>query len=176
MLSLAISKNDCGNNYPALSNRTRQPVETRQFIQEVAPHHHQVPLQDWVLFPDDKVIKCKTPRVRNVRNRTASKSSLRQKKGPEGRFPSSRIACVGTTKASSQSLAAHDSQDRDRSLRLSDQLDIIEKSLDTAAKDVGSNPPKLKPPPRLLTPDLSDVDEDGFWLCCGASASSKSDN
>lgn len=177
MLSLAIPKNDCGSNYRASSNRIRQTIETRHSIKEVAPHHHHVmspQIEDWILFPD-VVTKCKNPRVRNVQNRTSPKSYLRQEKSLEGRFPSSRTTCAGTTKAASQSLAARDPQDRGRSLRSPDQLGIIEKSLDTATKDVGSNPPMMKPPPRLPTPDLSDVDEDDFWPCCGASASSKSD-
>ncbi|MCJ1349844.1 hypothetical protein MMC31_008086 [Peltigera leucophlebia] len=174
MLSLPIPKNDCGGNYPAPSNRTRQPVETRHFIKEVAPHHHQVMLpriEDWILFPDE-VIKYKNPRVRNVQNRTPPKSYLRQEKSLEDRFPSSGTAYAGTTRAPSKSLAAHDSQDRGRSLRSSDQRGII---LDTATNDVDSNLLKMKPPPRLPTPDLSDVDEDEFWSCCGASASSRLD-
>lgn len=32
-------------------------------------------------------------------------------------------------------------------------------------------PPKPKYPERLPTPDLSDIEEDGFWSCCGSSES-----
>lgn len=174
MLSLTIPKNDCGSNYRTSSNRTQHPIETRHSIKEAVPHHQVMlpPIEDWILFPDE-VIKCKNPRVRNVQNRTTPKSYLRQEKSLEG-FPSSRIACTGTSKAPSHPLAAHDSQDCGRSLRSSDQLGIIEKSLDTTTNDVGSNPPKMKRPPRLPTPDLSYVDEDEFWSCCCASASGKS--
>lgn len=175
MLSLNIPKDDCGSNYRKSSNRTRHPIENRHSIKEAVPHHHQVmlpPTEDWILFPDE-VVKCKNPRVRNVQNRTTPKSYLRKEKSLESLQPS-RIACAGTSKASSHPLAAHDSQDCARSLRSSDQLGIIEKSLDTTTNDGGSNPPKMKRPPRLPTPDLSEVDEDEFWSCCYASASGKS--
>lgn len=37
-------------------------------------------------------------------------------------------------------------------------------------------PPAAPLPPRLPTPDLSDVDEDAFWSCCRPSESSKCSN
>ena len=37
-------------------------------------------------------------------------------------------------------------------------------------------PPPAPLPPRLPTPDLSDVDEDAFWSCCRPSESSKCSN
>ena len=39
-----------------------------------------------------------------------------------------------------------------------------------------TTPPPAPLPPRLPTPDLSDVDEDAFWSCCKASESSKCSN
>lgn len=37
-------------------------------------------------------------------------------------------------------------------------------------------PPPAPLPPRLPTPDLSDVDEDAFWSCCRSSKSSRCSN
>lgn len=174
VLSLTIPKKDCRSNNRKSSNRTRHSIENRHSIKKAVPHHHQVmlpPTEDWILFPDE-VIKCKNPRVRDVQNRTAH-SYLRQEKSLEG-FQLSQIACAGSSKASSHPLAAQDSQDCARSLRSSDQLNIIEKSLDTTTNDFGGNPPEIRRPPRLPTPDFSEVDEDEFWSCCCASTSGKS--
>lgn len=175
MLSLSSSKNDCEINQQQSSNRTRQPTKIRHSIKEVVLHHPMMspPMEDWILFPDE-VIKCKSSSVRNSRNHTASKSSLRPDKSLECLSSSTQTASIAIKKSSSQSLIAHASQDGSRSLRTSDQPGFIKKSLDTATKDIGGKPPKVKAPRRLPTPDLSDAEEDDFWSCCGSAASGRS--
>ncbi|MCJ1342533.1 hypothetical protein MMC31_000719 [Peltigera leucophlebia] len=130
------------------------------------------PMEDWVLFPDE-VIKCKNSSVRNPQSHAASRSSLRPDKSLGCPSSATQTASITTMKPSSQSLIAHASQDRSRSLRTSDQPDFIKKSLDTATKDIGGKPPKVKASRRLPTPDLSDLEEDDFWSCCGSAASSR---
>lgn len=161
-------------NYQESSNQTRQPT-TRRSIKEVVIHYPIMspPMEDWVLFPDE-VIKCKSSSVRNLQNHTASKSSFRPDKSRECPSSATQSASTTTMKTSSQSLIAHASQERSRSLRTSDQPGFIKKSLETATKDIGDKPPKAKAPRRLPTPDLSDVEEDDFWSCCGSAASSRS--
>lgn len=174
MLSLSSSKNDFEINQQQSSNRTRQPTKIRHSIKEVVLHHPMMspPMEDWILFPDE-VIKCKNSSLRNPRNHTASKSSLRPDKSLECPSSSTQTASTTIKKSSSQSLIAHTSQDRSRSLQTSDQPGFIKKSLDTTTKDIGGKPPKVKAP-RLPTPDLSDVEEDEFWSCCGSAVSSRS--
>ena len=174
MLSLSTSKRDSDINQQS-SNRNRQPTKIRHSIKEVVLHHPKMspPMEDWILFPDE-VIKCKNSSVRNPHNQTASKSSFRPDKSLEGLSSSTQTASTTTKKSSSQSLIAHASQDLSRSLRASDKPDSIKKSFDIATKDIGGKPPKVKAPRRLPTPDLSEVEEDDFWSCCGSAASSRS--
>lgn len=173
MLSLTNSKNGSESNHQQSSNRTRQQTKKGHSIKEVVLHHPMMSpaLEDWVLFPDE-VVRCKNSSVRNSQNHP--KSSLRPDKGLECPSLSAQTASMTKKKSSSQCLIAHESQDRSRSLRTSDQLGSIKKSLDTATKDVGRNPPKVKAPRRLPTPDLSDVEEDAFWSCCSSADSSRS--
>lgn len=175
MLSLATPNNDSGSNHQQSSNRTQKPTKIRHSIKEVVVHHHMMSpaMEDWILFPDE-VIRCKNSSVRTLQNRKTPKSSLRPDKSLECPSTSKQTASTMTKESSSQSLIAHESQDRSRSLRTSDQLGVIKKSLDTATKDIGANPPKVKAPQRLPTPELSDMEEDGFWSCCGSAESSRS--
>lgn len=175
MLSLTNSKNGSASNRQQSSNRSRQQTKIRHSIEEVVLHHPIMPpaLEDWILFPDE-VVKCKNSSVRNPQNHTAPKSSLRSDKGLECPSLSAQTASTTIKNSSSQYLITHESQDRSRSLRTSDQLGSINKSLDTATKDVGRNPLKVKAPRRLPTPDLSDVEEDIFWSCCSSAESSRS--
>lgn len=174
MPSLTNSKNGSESNHQQSSNRTRQQTKTRHSIKEVVLHHHMMSpaLEDWILFPDE-VVRCKNSSVRNPQNRP--KSSLRPDKDHDCPSLPAQTASTTIRKSSSQCLIAHESQDRSRSLRTSDQLGSINKSLDTAPKDVGRrSPPKVKAPRRLPTPDLSDVEEDAFWSCCSSADSSRS--
>lgn len=173
MLASTNSKNGSESNHQQSSNRTPQQTKARHSIKKVVVHHHMMSpsLEDWILFPDE-VVRCKNSSVRNPQNRP--KSSLRPDNGLD--CPSFSAQTVSSTvkKSSSQYLIAHESQDHSRSLRTSDQLGSIKKPLDTATKDVGRNPPKVKAPRRLPTPDLSDVEEEAFWSCCSSADSSRS--
>lgn len=173
MLSLTNSKNGPERNHQESSNSTRQQTKARHSIKEVVVHHHMMSpaVEDWILFPDE-VVRCKNSSVRNPQNRP--KSSPRPDNGLDCPSVSAQTASTTIKKSSSQYLIAHESQEHSRSLRTSDQLGSIKKSLDTATKDVGRNPPKVKAPRRLPTPDLSDVEEDAFWSCCSSSDSSRS--
>lgn len=169
---LTNSKNGSESNHQHSSNRTRQQ---RDSIKEVVLHYPMMSpaLEDWVLFPDE-VVRCKNSSVRNPQNHTAPKGSLRSDRGLACSSLSAQTASTTIKKSPSQCLIAHESQDRSRSLRTSDQLGSIKKSLDTATGDVDRNPPKVKAPQRLPTPDLSDVEEDAFWSCCSSVDSSRS--
>lgn len=175
MLSLTNFKNGSESNHQQSSNRTRQQTKIRHSIKEVVVHHPMMSpaMEDWILFPDE-VVRCKNSSVRNPQNHKSPESSLRPDKGLECPSLGAQTASATIRKSSSQSLIAHESQDRSRSLRTSDQLGSFKKSLDTGTKDVVRNPPKAKTPRRLPTPDLSDVEEDAFWSCCSSADSSRS--
>lgn len=171
MLSLTNPKNGSESNHQQSSNLTRRQTKIRYSIKEVVIQYPLMSpaLEDWILFPNE-VVRSKNSSVRNPQNHP--KSSLRPDKGLECPSLSAQTASTTKKKSSSQCLA-HESQDRSRSLRTSDQLGSIKRPLDTATNDVGRNPPKMKAPRRLPTPDLSDVEEDVFWSCRSSADSSR---
>lgn len=135
--------------------------------------HHPLtspPLEDWVLFPD-QVIHTKHSTVRDSR--------VRQVKERLQPAELSRPSLVGTTETSRAtstssritSVFSFKEEQRHQS-NLSRPLDRpgnIGKSASSVAEESLRNPPRVKVPQRLPTPDLSDVEEDGFWSCCGSS-------
>ncbi|MCJ1425598.1 hypothetical protein MMC29_003498, partial [Sticta canariensis] len=135
--------------------------------------HHPLtspPLEDWVLFPD-QVIHTKHSTVRDSRMRQAK----------ERLHPAelSRLPLVSTTETSratstssritSVSSFKEEQQHQSNSSSTLDRPSNIGKSTSNVAEESRRNPPRVKIPQRLPTPDLSDVDEDGFWSCCGSS-------
>ena len=149
--------------------RTNKSKHSRK----VAIHQSESPLppDDFVLFPQH-VVKEKHSSIRDAKSRrsTASKSA----KGSSS--PTLRQHMIDPKKlAPSQRNARRPSQ---RPLCLT-HMSTVNCTADCANADAKPlaylrTPPKAPSPPRLPTPDVSDLEEDDLWSCCGSSWSSLS--
>lgn len=133
---------------------------------EVVLHHAtaSLPTEDWVLYPEEIII-VKHSTLRDVRTRKSRQVSQPDRlKKPSLMF---------------KEIKADFKEDYDKEASKS-HARCISSSAESASKD-DPNPSskenfgeaRLPPQPRLSqflpTPDLSDVDEESFWSCCGSS-------
>ena len=128
-----------------------------------------LPPDDFVLFPQD-VVKEKHSSIRDARTRkpTPPKSA----KFPSSPMPRDHVIEPKAPTPSRREARRHSG----RSVCL-DHMSTVNCTVDCAnAKLQGQTkmPPKAPLPPRLPTPDLSEVEEDDLWSCCGSSWSSLS--
>ncbi len=135
---------------------------------EVVLHHSMVPPppDDWVLFPEEIIITnhssvrshdCGNPE-KDCRSESPYQRRIRSErsKAKRGGFPHARHHMQRREEIPS---AQCKQPDRFALTRASERGDV-------------RTPPEPKFPERLSTPDISDVEEDGFWSCCGSSESS----
>ena len=159
MLSSANSINPPNSNHQSSTIPT-QKSSNRKPLKEVVLHHPLMPtpLEDWILFPD-QLIHTKHSIVRDSRARQAKKRLQ-----PEEPSRPSSAYTTATSRATSTS-----------SRNTSDRPGDVAKSTSNVAEESPRNPPRMKTPQRLPTPDLSDVEQDSFWSCCGSSKESLRD-
>lgn len=134
---------------------------------EVVLHHPMAtpPPEDWILFPDEVIItkhssvrrrrssKIKNPQPEDSRRPWIRRDPSKEKSADTSHVhqDAGRFKCIPSTPTKSPDSVAH-----------------ARESNGCEAK----RQPKPKFPDRLPTPDLSDIEEDGFWSCCGSSESS----
>ncbi|MCJ1264396.1 hypothetical protein MMC22_004267 [Lobaria immixta] len=155
-----------------------QKSSNRKPLKEVVLHHPLMPtpLEDWILFPD-QIIHTKHSIVRDSRARQA-KERLQPE---EPSRPSSAYTTVTSratsTSSRNTSISSFIEEPRDQSNSpcTSDRPGDVAKSTSYVAEESPRNPPRMKTPQRLPTPDLSDVEQDSFWSCCGSSEESLRD-
>lgn len=151
----------------------RQPVKTKKSKHLKKTTIHQsgssLPPDDFALFPQD-VIKEKHSSIRDAKPRKSTETkSAKRSSSPmprhhviepktaapsrqEGRRPSRRSVCL-------------------------EHMSTVNCTVDCANAEPLNHlkmPPKAPSPPRLPTPDLSDLEEDDLWSCCGSSWTSLS--
>lgn len=136
--------------------------------QDVVLHHPETspPPEDWILFPDEVVVT-KHSTVRDVRCRKATQNlqfaALSQPSTlPDEVQTRSKEKCFLNKESRSLSWSADGSKHQLDVARLGNEL----------LWDDARKPSKFNHLTRLPTPELSDVDEDGFWSCCGSSEGS----
>lgn len=134
---------------------------------EVVLHHLMAPPppEDWILFPEEVIITknssvrgnrpCKLKRVSRTEN--SHQPWIRRDR---------------TDMESEGSRVRQDMQSRTETLGVPSKPHGAIAPTWEGKQRVTRNPPELKFPERLPTPDLSDVEEDGFWSCCGSSEES----
>lgn len=177
MLSSTDSINAASRNHQSLTIRTQKPNNGKS-LKEVVLHHPSMspPLEDWVLFPD-QVIHTKHSTVRESRARQAKKRM--QPAEPSRSSSAHNTAMSRTAPASSRntSMSSLSEEPRVRNVSFSalDRPNNINRSTSNVAEESPRSPPRAKAPQRLPTPDLSDVEEDSFWSCCGSSEGSQWD-
>lgn len=142
------------------SNKPKTP-------REVVLHHPMVslPPEDWILYPDE-VIVTKHSSVRRGRSCKIKDSRSENSRGPSTRVDPNR----GKTRKYS-----HVYQDMQLHKEITSAPRKSPNLLAPAREDNkcdAKTQPKPKFPERLPTPDLSDIEEDSFWSCCGSSESS----
>ncbi len=126
-----------------------------------------LPPDDFVLFPQD-VVKEKHSTVRDAKSRrlTTPKSAKRSSS------PMPPYHAIEPKAPRPSRRDAHKSPGRIVCL---DHMSTVNCTVDCGnAKPLAhlKMPPEAPSPPRLPTPDLSDVEEDDLWSCCGSSWSS----
>ena len=132
-------------------------------------HHPSVPppAEDWILFPKE-VIVTKHCSVHVTRSRKAKPvSQMRKSSQPmsaseetQARFKQIISACAKPCQ-------------RDVLNTALEQSFATAEPFDEAVGDHVEKSPKTEPLQRLPTPDISDIDEDSFWFCCGSSDGSR---
>lgn len=130
-----------------------------------------LPPDDFVLFPQD-IVKEKHSSIKDARSRrpTPPKSAKRTLS------PMPRHHVIEPKAASA---SREEARRPSRRPVCFDHMSTVNCTVDCAN---GKPPAHLKVPPkapslqRLATPDLSEVEEDDFWSCCGSSWTSLSDD
>ena len=130
-----------------------------------------LPPDDFVLFPQD-VVKEKHSSMRHAKPRKSS--APKSAKGSSSPMPRHHVI-EPKVHTPSQRNARNLPE---RSLCLS-HMSTVNCTVDCANADAKplaylKTPPRAPSPPRLPTPDVSDLDEDDLWSCCGSSWSSLS--
>ena len=158
---LATSINGSGHNHQS-SSRAKQSKNCKPFI-EIVLHQMMMPTppEDWILFPNE-VVFCKHSTIRDGRTRNARGSLHTQNSATLSLDRSTPTYTKTTTKTK-----ATDSGPSKPQITLTKS-----NGDDSAAKDSARSSPGDKRLERLATPDLSDVEEEGFWSCCGTSEDS----
>lgn len=148
-----------------------QLVKTKEckYTKKVMIHQSGSPLppDDFVLFPQD-VVKEKHSSVRNARPRKSK--SPKSAKVPSSPMPRNHVIEPKAPTPSRQDASRHSG----RSFCL-EHMSTVNCTVDCAngkPQVQTKMPPKAPSPPRLPTPDLSDLEEDDLWSCCGSSWSS----
>lgn len=146
----------------------RRLKKTRS-AKDVVLHHPSAPspAEDWILFPDE-VIVTKHCSVRVTRSRKAkpvlqmgkSSQPMPTSEETQARFKQIISACAKPCQ-------------RDALNSVLKQSFATAETFDEAVGDHVEKSPKPEPLQRLPTPDISDVDEDSFWSCCGSSDGSR---
>ena len=146
------------------------PIKTRKSKHSKKVMIHQpassLPPDDFVLFPQD-VVKEKHSSVRHaiLRNTTAPKGATRL---------SSPMPLHHVIEPKAASPSERDARRPSPSFCL-DHMSTVNCTFDCANAKLLAHvkmPPKAPSPPRLPTPDLSELEEDDLWSCCGSSWSS----
>ena len=138
---------------------------------EVMIHQPRSPLppDDFVLFPQD-VIKESHSTIRDARSRKA----MATKSAKKSSSPMPRPHVMEPKAATPSRREARRPSRRPVCL---DHMSTVNCTVECAnGKPLAhlKMPPKAPSPPRLPTPDLSDLEEDDLWSCCGSSWSSLS--
>ena len=147
-----------------------KPIESK-YSKKVMIHQSgsSLPPDDFVLFPQD-VIKEKHSSIRDAKARrpTAPKSAKRS---------SSPVPRHHVIESKTLTPPRRDARrPSERSVCLT-HISTVNCTVDCAdAKPLAhlKTPPKAPSPSRLSTPDVSDLEEDDFWSCCGSSWTSLS--
>lgn len=134
---------------------------------EVVLHHPMAtpPPEDWILYPDEVIIT----KHSSVRRRRSC--AIKDQQSEDSRRPWIRRDPIKEKSGETP----HVLQDVQSLKKIPS---TPSESPDSGAPAWEGNgcgakrQPKLKFPERLPTPDLSDIEEDGFWSCCGSSESS----
>ncbi len=126
-----------------------------------------LPPDDFVLFPQD-VVKEKHSSVRDAKPRKSN--AAKSAKGSMSRMPRHRVIEPKTLASSGRDTR----RSLERPVCLTHMSTVNCTVNYTNAKPLAclTIPPKAPSPPRLRTPDVSDLGEDDLWSCCGSSWSS----
>lgn len=153
-----------GRNHQSSIKIRTQKANNVKSLTAVVLHHPLLPPppEDWVLFPEH-IIHTKHSNARDSRARQAKE---RLQPAEPSRSSSMRTTPT-TSRNTSTSFSTKEPRDQSDSPSKLDRPSNVAKS--NVAVESPRNPPSLKAPQRLQTPDLSDVEEDGFWSCCGSS-------
>lgn len=156
--------------------RTQQEASSveaavKQRKQNVIVHNTMTatPTEDWVLYPDNVVaVKNSTVRERRtekIHMQSHTKPKLRNKRGSGPTMP---LTPPGSSPAQSEHERTAEKKCATRSQELHDRPS----SGPTASPVVVNRRARTETsyPYRLPTPDISDVDEDEYWACCGESS------
>lgn len=174
--------NSATHQHSSKHQLTQQPSKNhRHPSKQVLLHHHQMPMplsDDWVLFSQEMTTE-KHSSVRRTQPRTDARcaSARRQKL----LSPDSHEYEIKPATAERNVI-----QRPRKPYRPSTRLNHMSaRNCTPACSEVRPPPPpanmkvppKAPSPPRLPTPDLSDVEEDDLWTCCsfpGSNASNES--
>ena len=129
-----------------------------------------LPPDDFVLFPQDTV-KEKHPSLRDVKARKATAANSAQR-SPSPMPRQHRMAPLPSRR--------DPRKPSERPVCLT-HMSTVNCTVDSINANANAKPlahlkvlPKAPSPPRLPTPDLSEVDEDDLWSCCESTLSSLS--
>lgn len=140
---------------------------------KVLLHHPMTssPPDDWVLFPQE-IIKEKHSSIRDDHaGRLASSGSSSRRSSPISRHVTKSKATVPARLEGRQPPKPYKPSTCSKHMSA---RNCTAACIDAKSPAVMSKPPKAPSPPRLLTPDLSDVEEDDLWSCCMSSESNES--
>ena len=112
------------------------------------------PLDDFILFPDD-MTKRNTASCRGAQRRNMAEEAMRN--------PFSPKSTVADAKLTEQDPSRRKRPLRHGGFRIVPLVDDDRDKCEECTRPASKRPPPAPSPPRLETPELSDVDEDDFW-------------
>lgn len=158
-----------------------QKMSNGKPVKEVVIHHPLMspPLEDWVLFPG-KVIHTKHSTIRDSRVRQAKELLQPAEQSRSSSAHTTTTSRATSTSSRNTSISSFIEEPRDQSdsssaLVRRGKITKPTGNVVGGSPDSPTNPPRVNVPQRLPTPDLSDVEEDDFWSCCGSSKRGRCD-
>ena len=148
-------------------------INKSKHSRKITIHHSESPLppDDFVLFPQD-VVKEKHSSIRDAKPR----KSTAPKKVKVSSSPMPRHHVIEPSTLTPPQRTSRRPSDRPSCLTHMSTVNCTVACANADTKPLAylKTPPKAPSPPRLPTPDVSDVEEDDLWSCCGSSWSSLS--
>ena len=158
----------------SLKSTNKSKKSTTQVVLHQPMPSSPPPPEDWILFPDE-VIAEKHSSIRPAR--AAKPAKLADPRRQTLPSPENHVTSCKAATPMRHLSATHPAPYRpSRCLHHMSARNCTAACFDAGQRAETQVPPKAPSPPRLPTPDISEIGEDDLWSCCRSSESKGSDS